>query len=220
MSCNTPVTLEYVRSEASEGRLGDQLLCTVANSGNPEVYLSPDQRQLDILAQIPTQDGPDTFLPEQALGFSVQNYGMQKHRQLFTNRQLALINTLLGLVDEIRNVIEKDLPSEMKSEIGINYVNAVITYLGLITSKATIFHNVMARWRPGDDKSAPAFSRPVISMVWDYSEVNPFAGAGGDIWGIVDGSSKALTNFPGLGEGIAYQYDAMSPKNFKRGTYS
>jgi hypothetical protein len=40
--------------------------------------------------------------------------------------------------------------------------------------------STQARWRPGENKSAPGFGRQAIPMVWDYAELNPFAGAGGD----------------------------------------
>src|SRR4051812_3817815 len=37
-----------------------------------------------------------------------------------------------------------------------------------------------------EDKSAPAFGRQALPMVWDYADTNPFAGAGGDFIGITD----------------------------------
>jgi putative DNA methylase len=34
---------------------------------------------------------PETELPKQALGFRVQNYGITKHRDLFSGRQLLAL---------------------------------------------------------------------------------------------------------------------------------
>jgi putative DNA methylase len=72
------------------------------------------------------------------------------------------------------------------------YAEAVSVYLAMITSKATVANNTLARWRPDASKTAPAFGRQAIAMVWDFAETNPFAGAGGDFLGIADGTGKLL----------------------------
>ena len=66
------------------------------------------------------------------------------------------------------------------------------TYLGLCASKMAVFHCSLARWRPDASKTAPAFGRQSIAMVWDFAESNPFAGAGGDWLGVVGGSADVL----------------------------
>jgi hypothetical protein len=50
----------------------------------------------------PSQRGRRTDLPDQALGFRVQAYGMTKHRDLFTARQLVALTTFSDLVGEAR----------------------------------------------------------------------------------------------------------------------
>ena len=76
------------------------------------------------------------------------------------------------------------------------YAEAVALYLGLAVSKETAFLVTQARWRPGEGKSAPAFGRQALPMVWDYADINPFAGAGGDLLGVVEGIEKTLRNAP------------------------
>ena len=72
------------------------------------------------------------------------------------------------------------------------YADAVAVYLALVVSKQTVFLVTQARWRAGEGKSAPAFGRQALPMVWDFADLNPFAGAGGDFLGIVDGARKTL----------------------------
>jgi putative DNA methylase len=45
-------------------------------------------------------------------------------------------------------------------------------------------------------------------MVWDFAEVNPFAGAGGDWQGVVEGAASVLHRLPASGEGSVHQLDA------------
>jgi putative DNA methylase len=47
-------------------------------------------------------------------------------------------------------------------------------------------------------------------MVWDFTEVNPFAGAGGDFAGIIDGASKTTAGLPASPVGISFQDNAAS----------
>src|SRR5262249_43548005 len=149
---------------------------------------------------------PDTDLPQQALGFRVQLYGLDKHYKLFTRRQLATLMAFNDLAKEGREQVCKDAttaalptgdpPIGGASRCITAYADAVATYLGMSASKSAAFLTSLARWRPGEGKSAPAFGRQAISMVWDFADVNPFAGAGGDFVGIVEGAAKALAGVP------------------------
>ena len=73
------------------------------------------------------------------------------------------------------------------------YAEAVVTHLALAVSKMTVFSTNQARWRAGEAKSAPAFGRQGFPMVWDYAEINPFAGAGGDWNEVVAGGARAIS---------------------------
>jgi putative DNA methylase len=45
-------------------------------------------------------------------------------------------------------------------------------------------------------------------MVWDYAEVNSFAGAGGDIAGIIDGAVRTLIGLPAQPPAASFQLDS------------
>ena len=46
-------------------------------------------------------DYPITELPEVALGFRIQNYGIRQHWQMFTERQLMAMVTLSNAVKNV-----------------------------------------------------------------------------------------------------------------------
>src|SRR5258708_28195450 len=50
----------------------------------------------------------------------------------------------------------------------------------MTASKLSVFVTTQARWRAGEDKSAPGFGRSALAIVWDFADLNPFADAGGD----------------------------------------
>jgi putative DNA methylase len=103
LATGTPVPLAHIRQEGKAGRMGAQLMAIVAESSRGRIYLPPDEEHERIAHSAATPDDvPDTDLPEQALGFRVQGYGMTKHRHLFTDRQLTALCTFSDLVSEAR----------------------------------------------------------------------------------------------------------------------
>ncbi len=97
LSCSSPVPFDVIRQEAREGRLGVQLMAIVAEGPRGRLYLSPiEQHQAIASGAVPNQP-PETDLPDKALGFRVQAYGMTKHRDLFTKRQLVALTTFSDL---------------------------------------------------------------------------------------------------------------------------
>ena len=54
------------------------------------------------------------------------------------------------------------------------------------------------------------FGRQVLPMVWDYAETNPFAGAGGDIYGTAHSLCEVLDNFFSGDYASAEQQDART----------
>ncbi len=103
-----PMPFEYLRSEARAGRMGARLMAVVAEGDRGRVYLSPTPAHESVALSAMPGDTPETDLPERALGFRVQQYGMTKWRDLFTDRQLVALTTFSDLVGEARERIRLD----------------------------------------------------------------------------------------------------------------
>src|SRR3989441_10664734 len=127
--------------------MGTQLIAIVAEGQRGRAYLSPDEKQATTAVQPIPLGVPETYLPEQALSFRVQLYGMVKHRDLFTPRQLVALTTFSDLVREVREKVLSDasfagLPTD---DVSLNsggtgadaYADTVATYIGLGVSKMT-----------------------------------------------------------------------------------
>ncbi len=229
----TPMPFDYLRSEAKQGRMGEKLMAIVAEGDRGRVYIPPTEVQEAIAKRATPANTPETDLPERALGFRVQQYGMTKWRDLFAARQLVALTTLSDLVAEAMERVNRDylaaqvpdIPSSGTASVPDNdtplrnggagamaYAEAVGVYLGLAVSKETVFLVTQARWRAGEGKSAPGFGRQALPMVWDYADLNPFAGAGGDFLGVIEGIEKTLRNAPPPIAGYTDQADAMNQK--------
>lgn len=224
------ITSDYVRKCGKSGRIGQMLIAVVADTKGGRKYVAPSDEQVAIAYSSHTasiaKDCRDTFLsgetPSRLTGGTVHAYGLDEWGKIFTDRQLTSLKTFSDLVDEVRQVIEVDAAKVLSSHSGIHlrdggegataYAEAICIYLGLSVSKSSVFLNTLSRWRAGENKTAPAFGRQAIAMVWDYAEVNPFAGAGGDYLGVVAGAASALERLRGNNDGTIVNHEAQAVK--------
>ena len=188
--CVSPVPLAHIRAEGKAGRMGAQLMAIVAEGDRERIYLPPIPAHEQV-AQVPRpEDVPDTELPAQALGFRVQGYGMTRHADLFTNRQLAALSTFSDLVREAGTRLIEDGADPA-------YADAVLTYLALGVSRLADIQNALCRWENTRSQVRNLFTRQAVSMLWDFAEGGLFSDAAGD-FGVSLGSIAAVV------EGLPY----------------
>lgn len=203
----------HVKSQAMAGKMGMRLMAIVAASGRKRVYLTPTETD-DFLdrPELPEIGQP---LPHDPRAIWCTLYGLDTFDKLFTARQLLTLSTFNDLVGEALECAKADAESSWRDsttrgdERSINegglgpraYAEAIATYLGLAASKLSAFVSTQSRWRSGEGKSAPGFGRPALPMVWDFADLNPFAGAGGDWDEMCKASAKVITSLPSWGDG-------------------
>ena len=66
-------------------------------------------------------------------------------------------------------------------KIGPNSPTRLHEEAGLGVSKLSDYNASLVQWSTSRDQSVHVFGRHALPMVWDYAEVNPFAGAAGDL---------------------------------------
>src|SRR5690606_19310499 len=139
----------------------------------------PPDPEHEAAADVPIPaDVPDTQLPDAALGFRVQGYGMTRHADLFTPRQLTALTTFRDLVTEARERVLADalaagMPEGDRLEAGgkdaAAYADAISIYLGLAVSRGADIGNSLATWSHSRDQVRNLFSRQAIPMSWDFA---------------------------------------------------
>lgn len=184
--CETPVPFDHVRREGRARRIDTQLMAIVALGKRGRVYLQATEEQSVIARGAEPKWAPETDLPAQALGFRVQAYGMTKHRDLFTSRQLAALTTLTDLVMEAHDEVTRDalaagfsgdsIPLHSGGVGAVAYADAVATYLACATDQLARYACSLTPWNSTNENVAQIFGRQTISMVWDFAESNTISG--------------------------------------------
>jgi putative DNA methylase len=177
---DTPIPFSHLRAEGQAGRIAFRQLAIVAQAGRGKVYVSPGEEQEAITRVSPPRGYPDTDLPEQALGFRVQNYGIRKHWQMFTPRQLTALIVLSDLVRSIHVEVGTDAEKAGLSKDDVaTYAKTVCTFLALAVDRTADFNNSLCRWNSSNEKVMNLFGRSAIPMVWDFAEANALGDAVG-----------------------------------------
>lgn len=203
LACNAAVPLSHVRSEGKAGRMGMQLLSVIAAGNRRRHYLPADPEHEKAAAVDPPDDVPETPLPDRALGFRVQGYGLTSHRDLFTPRQLWTLTTFSDLVGEAREQCVADGASP-------EYADAVATYLTLSIGRLANRCSTQCFWNPQGEKIEQVFARNALPMVWVFAEANPFSDSSGNFGGQLEYLAKALEAVPASVPAKAGQEDAAS----------
>jgi putative DNA methylase len=212
--CGSPIPFDYIRQEGRQGRIKYQLMTIVVDTPGGRKYLPPNQIHADLANQVEPTWVPGTQLPEKALGFRVQNYGITRHEDLFTARQLAALSTFAELISPVREQIVAD------SDGDIEYANALVTFLALAVDRLMQTNNTLVRWlirKTGTSKGTPAFDRPIVSMLWEFAEGNVFGRSVGSWTAALENCLTAFKSFPEKAiQGNAIQQDAASQFNVPR----
>ncbi len=183
--CGGNVAFEHIRSESQAGRMSAQLMAIVAEGQRRRTYVAPSDEHAYVAASANPTWAPESDLPEKALGFRVQAYGMTKHRDLYTDRQLVALTTFSDLVAEARehvlaDAFAADLPagpsvseaSPDDSATASSYADAVATFLACAVSRLVDYSNNLTTWNETNENVRNLFQRQAVPMVWDFSEAN------------------------------------------------
>lgn len=205
----TAVEPDYIKGEGKAGRMGARLMAIVAEGVRGRVYLPPVVEHERVAASAQPMWSPTTSLPDDPRNFWTLSYGLTKFGDLFTPRQLVALTTFSDLVQVAIANCEQDAIKAGMADDGIPldeggtgakaYAQAVGVYLALAVDKAVDYNSALVAWSSTRDQAKTTFARQALPMVWDYSEVNTFARAAGDILVSVEGISRSIHVYGGLG---------------------
>jgi putative DNA methylase len=218
--CGEPVGFPYIRDEGKAGRMGAKMMAIVADGHGGRVYLPANDAHIKTADVPKPEDYPEQPLPEKALGFRIQQYGMTKYADLFTSRQLTALTTFSNLVGEAIKQVEEDTKGSADyadlrglEEGGTGaraYAEAVGVYLAFILDKLLDRCTTISAWDSGYYKIRNTFGRQAIPMTWDYAEGNPFSSSTGCWESCTEWQVKYLQKATPNAKGIVNQQDAST----------
>lgn len=217
----TPIPGDYIKAEGKAKRMGARLMAIVAEGTRGRVYLDPTDGAEAVAGQAKPTWKPEGEIAARMTGGNCTPYGLTSWGDLFTPRQLVALTTFSDLVTEARDKVIQDAKAAGIADDGLgldaggtgatSYGDAVAVYLGFAVDKMADYNSTLVAWSPTRDQAKTTFGRQALPMIWDYTEVNAFAGFAGDFAVSIEGIAKTPASLGGnVLAGRALNADAQS----------
>ena len=179
--CGAIMTMEDIRLEGRAGRLGTVMTVVVVDGLRGKEFRLPteleraaaevsDERLQAIYADIPF-GLPEEPTPKAGRGaaraFSVDGYGFDTWRKLFTNRQLIALGVLINTIRKIRTF--ESYPDIGDASLGL------VAMLASSLDRAANYMSTLCIWEPVAAEIKQTFLRFALPITWDFAEGNPLA---------------------------------------------
>ena len=194
-SCGMITTMEDIRFEGRAGRLRAVMTAVVVDGPKGKEYRLPTEHeqavaevaeeQLDSVYNLIPFGMPEEQTPKAGSGaaraFSVDGYGFDTWRKLFTNRQLLAIGVFVRALRELSEQLA-DWPKEWKESL-------VSICIPIISRMADRGSN-LATWTNDRETIRSTFARFALPITWDFSEFSPLSNTTGGFQQSVDWVSE------------------------------
>ena len=189
------MTMSDIRYEGQAGRLGAVMTAVVVDGPKGKEYRLPTEHEIQaadvseerlqaLYAHIPF-GLPEEPTPKAGVGasraFSVDGYGFDTWRKLFTNRQLLALG---GFVQALRQ-----LPTEL-ADYPAEWREAITAMCLPIISRMADRGSTVATWTNDRETIRSTFARFALPIMWDFSEFAPLSDTSGGFTQSVDWVSK------------------------------
>ena len=189
--CHAIMTMEDIRLEGRAGRLETVMTAVVVGGPRGKEYRLPTEHER-IAAEVTDEQLQAVFadlpfgLPEEptpkagsgaSRAFSVDGYGFDTWRKLFTNRQLlALGEFTLAL---------RSLPQQL-SDYPPAWRESILAMCAPIISRMADRGSTLATWTNDYEQIRNTFARFALPITWDFSEYAPLSDTTGGFLQAVD----------------------------------
>ena len=176
--CSAPISNEYIRKNIGHN---DKMVVVVTEDKEFHPATDADRKTYE---EVPEPERlTELIAPNDPRAITPPLYGHKTFGELFNKRQHYYLNKL---VDKLKQ-IEPSLR----------------TVLAWLVAKQADFNSRLTSWNKHALKVKNTYAFKVISMSWDYVEVNPFAKGSGTLWGalfdVLDGFAFLVHALEGAG---------------------
>jgi len=167
--CGNTTDVRQMKQQSINGELGARMLAVVIDGQDGKEYRLPTRSEIEILKKIPNIDPPTEKMQRNSAGGDTFTWGFTEWGQVFSNRQLLAMQTLVAKLKEITQ------------EIGVEdeFGKAIVTYLGILIDRIVIKQNTFITWDTSRETISNLFGKQAIPMIFDYVEGYPFSTSSG-----------------------------------------
>lgn len=185
--CPAIMTIDDIRVEGQSGRLGRIMTAVVVDGLKGKEHRLPTSQEIQCVSDaerslegvfsnlpfgLPDEPTPAGGGRGAGRAFSVQGYGIMRWSEMFTQRQLVALGTLVAASRDARLAIEG-------TSYNSDWREALSAYLACGVDRFVDFANVNVQWKVDADTINHALVRFAIQITWDFAEGNPLGDCAG-----------------------------------------
>ena len=197
--CGAIATMGDLRAQGRAGRIGARMTAVVVDGQQGKEYRLPTAAEA-AAASVGTEEletlyreipfgMPEEPTPKAGSGasraFSVDGYGFDRWRKLFTDRQLLALGTLVREIRALDGEFDEELAAYPPP-----WREALTACLALTLSKFSDYSSTLCSWHNSGEKLRNTFARFALPIVWDYCEVNPLAATSGSFAAMAEWAAR------------------------------
>ena len=189
--CGAIATMEDIRLEGRAGRLGAVMTAVVVDGQKGKEYRLPTDHERAVAEVTEDRLGalygdipfglPEEQTPKAGIGasraFSVDGYGFDTWRKLFTNRQLLALGEFVRALNEV---------PEQLADYPPDWAESIVALCLPIISRVADRGSTLATWTNNPEQIRNTFARFALPMTWDFSESAPLSDTSGGFLQSVD----------------------------------
>ena len=161
--CGSVTKVNEIKNQSKNGFLKERLLAIISESNQGKVYSLPSEKFCERMkTDIGEVNKSHEIMPvhyDQA--FPVCTWGYYYWTDMFSNRQLRFLDTMIEKFNSLKNTIE-------------GYHTALLSFLAIWIDRIAVVNTSMGRWDVSRENNQHPFGRQAISMIFDFPESNPF----------------------------------------------
>lgn len=163
--CGNITTVKQLKEQFLSFKIEEKIIFKVVEISGKKIYKLPDLKDIEIISKIEKQINiPIENMQRNSAGGDTFGWGYTKWGQLFSDRQIKVINTFISNIFKIKNMFlyEKE------------YSKVIDTYLSLFFDRLLLRMTSFGVWHTGAENVEHLYGRQAISMKFRYPEGNPF----------------------------------------------
>ena len=167
--CGSITSVKQIKAESVSKGLKPLLIASINETTSGKRYYILSEKSKGIIHQeLSTSNKPLEKMERNSNGGDTFTWGFNRWGDLFSDRQLFMLQSLTKNFSLLKNKIE---PTQ--------YTQALYTYLAIWIDRIAVANTSLGRWHNGRETIEHPFSRQAIAMVFDYPESNPFCSSSG-----------------------------------------
>lgn len=168
--CGSVTDIKHVKSQFLSKSTNERMLAVIIENGKGKSYRLPTAQEKNVLSIVPTDSERPAVKMEvkNTRNFNTPGWGLDNYGDIFTNRQIFMLNTLVTNFLELRKTLNSN-----------KYDMALLTLLAIWIDRVAVANTSLGVWHTGGEKLERIMGRQAIPMTFDYPESNPFCESSG-----------------------------------------